>query len=63
MLFQEPLLSNGCCIFAYLAVVTQKRIYMLQYVQWACILVCHSEGERILKISVGTKRCDEDVLL
>jgi hypothetical protein len=30
-LFAEPLLSNGFCISAYLAIVAQQRIYMLQY--------------------------------
>jgi hypothetical protein len=30
--FAKPLLSNGSCIFAYLAVVVQQRVYyMLQY--------------------------------
>jgi hypothetical protein len=31
-LFAKPLLSNGSCIFAYLAVVAQQRVYMLQYI-------------------------------
>jgi hypothetical protein len=30
-LFPKPLLNNGCHIFAYSAIVTQQRIYMLQY--------------------------------
>jgi hypothetical protein len=29
-LFAKPSLSNGCCIFAYLAVVAQQRVYMPQ---------------------------------
>jgi hypothetical protein len=31
-LFAKPLLSNGFCIFAYVAVVTQQRVYTPQYV-------------------------------
>jgi hypothetical protein len=31
-LFALPLLSNGCCMFAYFAVVAQKRVYMSQYI-------------------------------
>jgi hypothetical protein len=27
----KPLLSDGCCIFAYLAVVAQQWVYMPQY--------------------------------
>jgi hypothetical protein len=27
-LFVKPLLSNGCCIFAYLTVVAQQQVYM-----------------------------------
>jgi hypothetical protein len=27
-LFAKPLLSNGCSIFAYIAVVVQQRVYM-----------------------------------
>jgi hypothetical protein len=30
-LFAKPLLSNGCCIFSYLAVVTQRRFYVQDY--------------------------------
>jgi hypothetical protein len=30
-LLTKPLRSNGSCIFAYLAVAAQQRIYMLQY--------------------------------
>jgi hypothetical protein len=30
-LFEQPLLSNGYCIFAYLAVVAQQQVYMPQY--------------------------------
>jgi hypothetical protein len=30
-LFAKPLLSDGCCIFAYLAVVAQQWVYMPQY--------------------------------
>jgi hypothetical protein len=26
-----PLLSNGSCIFVYLAIVVQQRVYMLHY--------------------------------
>jgi hypothetical protein len=29
-LFAKPLLSNGCCIFAYLSFVAQQRVYMPQ---------------------------------
>jgi hypothetical protein len=29
--FPQLLLSNGCCIFAYLVVVAQQRFYMPQY--------------------------------
>jgi hypothetical protein len=29
-LFAKPLLSDGCCIFAYLAVVAQQWVYMPQ---------------------------------
>jgi hypothetical protein len=31
-LFAKALVSNGSCIFAYLEVVAQQRVYMLQYV-------------------------------
>jgi hypothetical protein len=27
----KPSFSNGCCIDAYLAVVTQQQVYMPQY--------------------------------
>jgi hypothetical protein len=30
-LFAKPLLSNGCCIFAHLAIVVQQQAYMPQY--------------------------------
>jgi hypothetical protein len=30
-LYAKPLLSDGCCIFACLAVVAQQRVYMPQY--------------------------------
>jgi superoxide dismutase len=30
-LFAKPLLSNGSCIFAYLAIVVQQHAYMLKY--------------------------------
>jgi hypothetical protein len=30
-LFAKPLLSNGCCIFAYLMFVAQQQVYMPQY--------------------------------
>jgi hypothetical protein len=30
-LFAKPLLYNGSCIFYYLVVVAQQRVYMLQY--------------------------------
>jgi hypothetical protein len=30
-LFEKTLLSNGCCIFAYLAVVAQQRVHEQQY--------------------------------
>jgi hypothetical protein len=30
-LFAKPLLSNGSCRFAYLAVVAQQRVYVPQY--------------------------------
>jgi hypothetical protein len=30
-MFEKPLLNNGSCMFAYLAVVAQQRVYMLQY--------------------------------
>jgi hypothetical protein len=30
-LFAKPLLSNGCYIFAYIAVVAQQGVYMPQY--------------------------------
>jgi hypothetical protein len=30
-LFAKPLLTNGCCILAYLAVVARQRVYMPQY--------------------------------
>jgi hypothetical protein len=30
-LFEKPLLGNGCCIFAYLAVVAQQQVYMPEY--------------------------------
>jgi hypothetical protein len=33
-LFAKPLLSNGCCIFAYLAVVKQ-RVYIPQQINGA----------------------------
>jgi hypothetical protein len=29
-LFAKPLLSNGICVFAYLAVVVQRQVYILQ---------------------------------
>jgi hypothetical protein len=31
--FGKPLRSNGCCIFAYIAVVAQQRVYMPQYIK------------------------------
>jgi hypothetical protein len=31
-LFAKALLSNGSCIFVYVAVVAQQRVYMLQYI-------------------------------
>jgi hypothetical protein len=34
-LFAKPLLSNGFCIFAYIAVFAQERIYLLQ-----CFAIC-----------------------
>jgi hypothetical protein len=30
-LFEKPLLSNGCCIFPYLAVVAEQGVYMQHY--------------------------------
>jgi hypothetical protein len=30
-LFAKPLLSNGCCIFAYLVVVAQQWVYTPHY--------------------------------
>jgi hypothetical protein len=30
-LFEKPLLSNGCCTFAYLVVITQQQVNMLHY--------------------------------
>jgi streptomycin 6-kinase len=32
-LFAKPLPSKGYCIFVYLAVVAQQRVYMPQYVK------------------------------
>jgi hypothetical protein len=31
-LFAKPLLSNGCCTFAYLVLVAQQWVYMPQYI-------------------------------
>jgi hypothetical protein len=31
-LFAKSLLSNDCCIFAYLAVIAQQRVYKPQYI-------------------------------
>jgi hypothetical protein len=31
-MFAKPLFSNGSCIFAYLTVVAQQRVYVLQYI-------------------------------
>jgi hypothetical protein len=36
-LFAKPLFSNGFSIFAYIAVVAQKRVYMLQYNILSCM--------------------------
>jgi hypothetical protein len=33
-LFTKPLLSNGSCIFAYIEIVAQQRVYMLQCKWW-----------------------------
>jgi hypothetical protein len=33
------MLSNGCCIFAYLSDVTQQWIYMSQYVKHLKIII------------------------
>jgi hypothetical protein len=30
-LFADPLLSNGCSIVAYLAIVAKQQVYMPQY--------------------------------
>jgi hypothetical protein len=30
-MFAKPFFNNGFCIFAYLSVVAQQRVYMLQY--------------------------------
>jgi hypothetical protein len=30
-LFAEPLLSNDCCMFAYLAIAAKQRVYMRHY--------------------------------
>jgi hypothetical protein len=43
-LFAKPLLSSGCCIFAYLAVVAQQRVYRPQYynyreIEWGGICI------------------------
>jgi hypothetical protein len=38
-LFAKPLLSNGSCIFAYLAVVAQQRICVLQYIFQTQIII------------------------
>jgi hypothetical protein len=40
-LFAKLLLSNRCCIFAYLAVVAQQRVYMPQYI---AIFQVHVQG-------------------
>jgi hypothetical protein len=42
-LFAKPLLNNGCCIFAYLAVVAQQRVYMPQYLILYFLLGQHCE--------------------
>jgi hypothetical protein len=34
-LFEKPLLSNGYCIFAYLAAVAWQRVHMLKYLYFA----------------------------
>jgi hypothetical protein len=35
----KPLLSNGCCIFAYLLVVAQQWVYMPQCVKHLEIII------------------------
>jgi hypothetical protein len=33
-MFEKALLSNGTCIFAYLVIVAQQWVSMLQYYVW-----------------------------
>jgi hypothetical protein len=40
-LFAKPLLSKGSRIFAYLVIIAQHRVYMLQYVE--CSIIRHSQ--------------------
>jgi hypothetical protein len=40
-LFAKPVLSNGCCIFAYLVVVAQQWVYMPQYAGTDTFEICH----------------------
>jgi hypothetical protein len=40
-LFAKPLLGNGCCILAYLAVVAQQWVYMARYVCMDMNIIMH----------------------
>jgi hypothetical protein len=51
-LFPKPLLSNGSCIFAYLAVVAQQRVCMLQYYLLHPSVILIFLGPRILPNAV-----------
>jgi hypothetical protein len=49
------LLSNDCCIFAYLAVVAQERVYMPQYVRTG-----KEEHKEEINVNKETKTKDDD---
>jgi hypothetical protein len=51
-LFAKALLSNGSCIFGYLAVVAQQRAYMLQYTR----LLVNSSDRFVLDTGKYMKR-------
>jgi hypothetical protein len=50
--FAKPLLNNGSCIFAYLAVVAQQRVCMLQYIHTDVSLIHTTFYRYVLNIRV-----------
>jgi hypothetical protein len=56
-LFVKPLLSYGCCIFTYLAVFAQQRVYISQYVvQLTCINI--AQHVMLSSLSWGRLGCN-----